>query len=200
MIRVRRSRRYPAFENVAGLGCTKHSNLLVCVGLSPVVYGAERGIDCRVTLHFAIYIALGHTLMSRAIFIASLVGIFGSFASIALGYTDYGLVSINLKDALEPVWKWPILTILIMLTSLSVSIPFVAYFFRATGDPAMRVAAYGAVYLWLPFFMFYPGTRALGVVSDGAAIYTWLGVCVAQYLAAKIVLKAIGAKVAVDAA
>jgi len=138
--------------------------------------------------------------MNRAIFIASLVGGFGSFVAIALGYTDYGLVSINLKDALEPVWKWPIFTISVMLTALSVSIPFVAYFFRATGDPANQVAAYGVVYLWLPFFMCYPGTRALGVVSDGAAAYTWLGVCAAQYLAAKIVLKAIGAKAAGNAA
>ena len=42
----------------AGLGCTKRSNLLICVGLGPVVYGDEYGIGCRVTLHFEIYIAL----------------------------------------------------------------------------------------------------------------------------------------------
>jgi hypothetical protein len=56
--RVRRSRRGHARENTAGLGCTKRSNLLICVGLSPVVYGDEHGIGCRVTLHFEIYIAL----------------------------------------------------------------------------------------------------------------------------------------------
>ena len=42
-----------------GLGYTKHSDLLICVGLSPAVYGDERGIGCRVTLHFEIYIELG---------------------------------------------------------------------------------------------------------------------------------------------
>lgn len=138
--------------------------------------------------------------MNRAIFIAAAVGILGSFAAIALGYIDYGLLSISFKYALQPVWKWPIFTILVTLTPLSISVPFVAHFFRAKNDPAMGVAAYGVGYLWLPFFLFYPGTLALGVVSDGAAAYTWFGVCVAQYLASKIVLKAIRAKVADEAA
>jgi len=44
---------------MAELGCTKRSNLLTCVSLSPVVYGDKRGIGCRVTLHFEIYITLG---------------------------------------------------------------------------------------------------------------------------------------------
>jgi hypothetical protein len=45
-------------DSTAGLGCTKRSNLLICLGLSPVVYGDEHGIGCRVTLHFEIYVAL----------------------------------------------------------------------------------------------------------------------------------------------
>jgi hypothetical protein len=133
--------------------------------------------------------------MKRAIIIATLVGFFGSFLAIALGYTDYALVGISLGSALEPVWKWPLFTMSVMLTTLSVSIPFVAHFFRASQDPAMSIAGYALGYLWLPFFIFYPGTHLLGVVSDGAAAYSWLGVCTAQYFAAKIVLKAISIEV-----
>jgi hypothetical protein len=62
VFRVRRSRRDRVRRNTAGLGCTKRSNLLICVGLGHVVYGDERGIGCMVTLHFEIYIALGGSL------------------------------------------------------------------------------------------------------------------------------------------
>lgn len=55
----------------------------------------------------------------------------------------------------------------------------------------MSIAMYAFGYLWLLLLAFYPGTHTLGVVSDGAAAYTLFGVCIAQYLAAKVVLKAI---------
>ena len=79
-----------------------------------------------------------------------------------------------------------------MLTTLSISVPFAAHFFRANEDSAMGIVIYAFAYLWIPFFIFHPGTHALGVVSDDAAPYAWFGVCVAQYIAARIVLRAIG--------
>lgn len=129
--------------------------------------------------------------MKRAVLAATMIGLLGTFMAITLGYADYSMLGISLEDALLPVWKWPIFTISIMLTSMSLTVPFAAYFFRATHNPAESLAAYGVAFLWVPFFLFYPGVRVLGVISDGSANYSWFGVCLAQYLAAKVVLKAI---------
>jgi hypothetical protein len=132
--------------------------------------------------------------MNRDVVIASLVGFFGSVLAIGLGYTDYDLIGISVGDALTPVWKWPVFGMAIMLTTLSLSVPFAAHFFRAR-DAAMGIAIYAFGYLWLPFFIFYPGTHALGVVSDNAAPYVWFGVCIAQYIAARVVAKTIRVEV-----
>lgn len=139
-----------------------------------------------------------HTI-GRAILIAAFIGFFGSFTAIALAYADYDMIGINTRVALSAIWKWPLFSMSILLTSLSLSIPFVAHYFRETSDPAVTIAGYGVGFMWLPFFLFYPGTRGLGVESDGVAVYAWFCVCMAQYVAAKIVLKAIDAKTAHDA-
>lgn len=129
--------------------------------------------------------------MKSAIILASFVGFLGSVLAIVLGYIDYGMLSISVRESLQSVWKWPVFSMPLFLTAFSLSVPFVAHFFRTSEDPQTGLIVYAFVYLWFPLLIFYPGTRALGITSDGALVYTSFGVCVAQYLAAKIVLKAI---------
>ena len=132
--------------------------------------------------------------MKSAIIIASLVGFLGSVRAIVLGYTDYGMLGISVGGSLQSVWKWPVFGMPLILTTLSLSVPFVMHFFRADDDPKMGIVIYAFLYLWVPLLIFYPGTRVLGITSDGALVYTSFGVCIAQYLAAKIVLRAINRK------
>jgi hypothetical protein len=138
--------------------------------------------------------------MKNRIFIGFLIGFFGSFLAIALGYTDYYLIDISLSDALKPVWKWPVIGMSFILASLSISVPFVTHFFRKSESSEQGIVTYAFAYLWLLFFIFHPGLHALGVASDNAVPYAWFGVCVSQYLAARVVLKAIGVEAARSAA
>lgn len=134
--------------------------------------------------------------MKKAIVTAGLVGLLGPVLAITLGYTDYGMLGISIADALRPVWRWPILSLPFLLTPLSISIPFVAYFFRDKVDPDELIAVYALGYLWIPLLVLYPGARGLGLVSDGAAFFTLPAIYIAQYVAAKITLKAIHAHAA----
>lgn len=134
--------------------------------------------------------------MKRAFIIASFVGLFGSIFAIVIGYTDYGMLDNSIRDSLRPVWKWPILVMPFVLTSLSLLVPFAVHFFRSSTDPKMGITIYAFGYLWVPLLISYPGTKALGINSDSALVYTSFGVCVAQYFAAKIVLKAITSQAA----
>lgn len=132
--------------------------------------------------------------MKRAVVTAGLIGFLGSILAITLGYTDYGMLGVSIADALRPVWRWPVLSMPFLLTPLSISIPFVAYFFRGKTDPDQTIAAYALGYLWIPLLILYPGARGLGLASDGAAFYALPAICIAQYVAARITLKAIHAQ------
>ena len=138
--------------------------------------------------------------MKRALILASSTGFFGTILVILLGYADYYSLGTSIRHALTPVWQWPLFGMSLVLTALSISIPFVAHFFRDAQEATATISIYAFGFQWLLLFVFYPGTRALGVTSDSAGLLTWIGVCVIQYIAATIVLRAIRTKVAGGAA
>ena len=138
--------------------------------------------------------------MKRALLISGLVGFFGTVLVVVLGYTDYSLLRASLGDALAPVWQWPLFGMALVLTTLSILVPFAAHFFRRDEESTASVGLYAFGYLWLLLFVFHPGNQALGVTSDAAGMITWVGVCAVQYLAARILLKAINVTAASNAA
>jgi len=131
--------------------------------------------------------------MKRTVILASSIGFIGSILSVAVAYTDWYLIDTSVRDALEPVWKWQIFGLSFLLTSLSLAVPFVAHYFRGREGPEANIILYAFAFLWLPFFVFHPGVRALGVTSDGAAVYAWFGVCFFQYVTARLMFSAIKA-------
>ena len=138
--------------------------------------------------------------MKRALLTSSLFGFVGTIVVVTLGYTDYPILKASLGDALVPVRQWPLFGMALVLTTLSMLVPFAAHFFRHHEEAATVVGLYAFGYLWLLLFVFHPGNRALGTTSDGAGMITWIGVCIVQYITAKIVLKAINVTVASNAA
>jgi hypothetical protein len=132
-------------------------------------------------------------VMKRTLIIAALTGYFGSIISIIVMFTKWTQILTRTSNAFHDVWEWPLIVFPFILTVVSLIIPFAVYYFytndKKKSEAGMEIEAYAFGVLWVAFFVFSP--RTLMDHSQFEMIFGWFGVCLSQYIAAKIMLNAI---------
>lgn len=108
-------------------------------------------------------------------------------------YLNWDFVKIDFAIATESFNKWPWFKGSCVLSALTFLFPFFAYWSCKGNDQAFfgEIAAYGLGLVWFPVLMMYPGTKALGVFSDGKLVWAALPICFVHYICARQIGKVI---------
>ena len=123
----------------------------------------------------------------------AIVGFVGSVFTLAVFYTEYSLLDVNLSLAFAELQKWPWFWLSTAITTISCTTPFFLNFIHNGEERKIKEsgATYALGLLWLPLILVYPGAKELNVLSDDVAGFAMSGICVIQYIVTKLVTRQI---------